>query len=72
MDHRIVNVGLVQQRSQHDKGKNVSRACDGIREAARQGYGLERLVPRAVAEYIAKLKIYDANEEPGAPEPPRL
>jgi nicotinate-nucleotide adenylyltransferase len=51
---------------------NEEVSATAIREAARQGYGLERLVPRAVAEYIAKLKIYDANEEPGAPEPPRL
>ncbi len=37
MDRRIVNVGLVQQASQHDKLKNVTQACDGIRKSARQG-----------------------------------
>jgi nicotinate-nucleotide adenylyltransferase len=29
-----------------------------IREAARRGFGLEKLVPRAVAEYILKMKLY--------------
>jgi nicotinate-nucleotide adenylyltransferase len=43
-----------------------------IREAARKGEGLEELVPRTVAEYILKLKIYDDEEEPGSPEPPRI
>jgi nicotinate-nucleotide adenylyltransferase len=43
-----------------------------IREAVRRGVGLERLVPRGVAEYITKLKIYDEDEEPGSPEPPRV
>ena len=31
---------------------------------------MEKLVPRAVAEYITKLKIYAEDEEPGTPEPP--
>jgi nicotinate-nucleotide adenylyltransferase len=42
-----------------------------IREA-RRGAGLEKLVPPAVAEYIAKMKIYDEDEEAGAPEPPKI
>lgn len=51
---------------------NEEASATAIREAARQGIGLEKLVPGAVAEYILKLKIYSADEEPGAPEPPRL
>jgi len=47
-------------------------SATAIREAARQGIGLEKLVPSAVAEYIAKLKIYAEEEEPGVPELPRL
>jgi nicotinate-nucleotide adenylyltransferase len=47
-------------------------SATAIREAARQGNGLEKLVPRAVAEYITKLKIYDETPEPGTPELPRL
>jgi nicotinate-nucleotide adenylyltransferase len=53
-------------------GVNEEVSATAIREAARQGYGLERLVPRGVAEYIAKLKIYGEDEEPGTPTPPRL
>jgi nicotinate-nucleotide adenylyltransferase len=53
-------------------GVNESVSATEIREAARLGVGLERLVPRGVAEYITKLKIYDEDEEPGAPEPPIL
>jgi nicotinate-nucleotide adenylyltransferase len=51
---------------------NEEVSATEIREAARQGEGLEALVPSAVAEYIAKLKIYHAGEEPGSPEPPRI
>jgi nicotinate-nucleotide adenylyltransferase len=43
-----------------------------IREAARRRVGLERLVPAGVADYITKLKIYDEDEEAGAPEPPKI
>ncbi len=53
-------------------GVNAEVSATEIREAARRGYGLEKLVPRAVADYITKLKIYAEDEEPGAPEPPRL
>ena len=53
-------------------GVNEAVSATEIRLAARQGVGLERLVPRRVADYITKMKIYDADEEPGAPEPPRL
>jgi nicotinate-nucleotide adenylyltransferase len=51
---------------------NEEVSATAIREAARQGSGLETLVPRAVAEYVTKLKIYDEHSEPGSPEPPRL
>jgi nicotinate-nucleotide adenylyltransferase len=51
---------------------NEDVSATAIREAARQGEGLERLVSRGVAEYITKLKIYDEDSEPGSPEPPRL
>jgi nicotinate-nucleotide adenylyltransferase len=51
---------------------NENASATAIRRAARQGVGLETLVPPAVAEYIAKLKLYDEEEEPGSPEPPRL
>ena len=51
---------------------NEEVSATAIRQAARQGVGLEKLVPRRVAEYIAKLKIYAGEEEPGSPEPPRL
>jgi nicotinate-nucleotide adenylyltransferase len=50
---------------------NEEASATAIRQAARQGFGLETLVPSAVAEYITKLKIYAEEEEPGAPEPPR-
>ena len=53
-------------------GVNESVSATEIRQAARLGVGLDRLVPRGVAEYITKLKIYDEDEEPGAPEPPIL
>jgi nicotinate-nucleotide adenylyltransferase len=51
---------------------NEEVSATAIREAARHGEGLEELVPRAVAEYITKLKIYHKDEEPGSPEPPRV
>jgi nicotinate-nucleotide adenylyltransferase len=51
---------------------NEEVSATAIREAARRGNDLEELVPRGVAEYILKLKIYDEEEEPGSPEPPRL
>jgi len=50
---------------------NEEVSATEIREAARQGVGLERLVPQAVADYILKLKIYSDEEEPWSPEPPR-
>jgi len=50
---------------------NEEASATAIRQAARQGVGLDKLVPSAVAEYIAKLRIYAAEEEPGSPEPPR-
>jgi nicotinate-nucleotide adenylyltransferase len=50
---------------------NEEVSATEIREAARRGSGLERLVPRGVADYIVKLKIYEDEEEPGSPEPPR-
>jgi nicotinate-nucleotide adenylyltransferase len=53
-------------------GVNESVSATEIREAARRGVGLEKLVTRGVANYITKLKIYDEDEEPGSPEPPRL
>jgi nicotinate-nucleotide adenylyltransferase len=51
---------------------NESVSATEIREAARRGSGLERLVPPGVAEYINKLKIYGEEPEAGSPEPPRL
>jgi nicotinate-nucleotide adenylyltransferase len=51
---------------------NEEVSATAIREAARRRVGLESLVPAAVAGYITKLKIYDEDEEPGAPEPPRI
>jgi nicotinate-nucleotide adenylyltransferase len=45
---------------------NEEVSATAIREAARRGVGLEELVPRAVAEYIVKLKIYDEDEEVGS------
>ena len=47
-------------------------SATAIREAARNGDVLDKLVPLAVSEYIMKLKIYGNEEDPGAPEPPRL
>ena len=49
---------------------NEDASATAIRQAARLGVGLEKLVPPAVAEYIFKLKTLRAEEEPGAPEPP--
>ena len=51
-------------------GVHEEVSATAIREAARQGIGLEKLVPRGVAEYITKLKIYDEDEEPGTPQLP--
>lgn len=51
---------------------NEDVSATAIREAARHGDELEKLVPRAVAEYIRKLKIYDDEEDPGNPELPRV
>jgi nicotinate-nucleotide adenylyltransferase len=51
---------------------NEEVSATAIREAARRGVGLDELVPRGVAEYIAKLKIYDDDGEAGTPEPPRV
>lgn len=45
-------------------------SATAIRHAARQGVGLEKLVPSAVAAYIAKMKLYAAEEDPGISEPP--
>lgn len=53
-------------------GVSETVSATEIREAARRGSGLEKLVPQSVAGYITKLKIYDEKEEPGSPEPPRL
>ncbi|MGC2209812.1 MAG: nicotinate (nicotinamide) nucleotide adenylyltransferase [Candidatus Korobacteraceae bacterium] len=53
-------------------GVNETVSATEIREAARRGSGLEKLVPHNVAEYILKLKLYDEAEEAGSPEPPRL
>jgi nicotinate-nucleotide adenylyltransferase len=50
---------------------NEEVSATAIRAAARQGVGLEKLVPRAVADYIVKLKIYGDTPEPGSPELPR-
>jgi nicotinate-nucleotide adenylyltransferase len=50
---------------------NEDVSATAIRQAARQGDGLEALVPRTVAGYIRKLKIYAEELEPGSPEPPR-
>jgi nicotinate-nucleotide adenylyltransferase len=50
---------------------NEEVSATAIREAARQGHGLEQFVPATVAEYIMKLRIYGEEAEPGAPEPPR-
>lgn len=47
---------------------NEEVSATAIRKAARQGPGLEKLVPQAVAEYIMKLKIYSDESEPGSPE----
>jgi len=52
-------------------GVHQEVSATAIREAARQGIGLEKLVPRGVAEYITKLKIYDEDEEPGTPQLPQ-
>lgn len=51
---------------------NEEVSATAIREAARRGVGLEKLVPCGVAEYITKLKIYAENPEPGAMETPEL
>lgn len=50
---------------------NEEVSATAIRAAARRGIGLEQLVPKAVADYILKLRIYGDEEEPGSPEPPR-
>ncbi len=50
----IVNVGLVQQASQHDKAKNLAHACDGIREAARQGASLVVLQELFATDYFCQ------------------
>jgi len=54
MASRIVNVGLVQQRSLHDKGKNVAHACEGIVEAARQGATLVVLPELFATDYFCQ------------------
>lgn len=41
-------------------------SATAIRQAAREGHGLEQLVPPAVAEYITKLRLYDSGETPDA------
>jgi len=53
-------------------GVNETVSATEIREAARRGSGLEKLVPTGVAQYITKMKIYGEDEELGSPEPPRL
>lgn len=69
---RLLETGLLETNGATlhllpDLHEEVSATA--IREAARHGAGLEKLVPPAVAEYIMKLKIYDEEEEPGSPEP---
>ncbi len=44
---------------------NEEVSATAIREAARRGVGLEKLVPRAVADYITKLRIYDGESRAG-------
>jgi N-carbamoylputrescine amidase len=54
MTARIVKVGLVQQASQHDKSKNLVHACDGVREAARQGAELVVLQELFASDYFCQ------------------
>ena len=68
---------MIERRTIASRGAKIHLLPDvhqevsatAIREAARRGVGLERLVPHAIAEYIRKLKIYDEDEEPGAELP---
>jgi N-carbamoylputrescine amidase len=54
MNQPIVNLGLVQHASQHDKAKNVARACDGIRESARRGASLVILPELFATDYFCQ------------------
>jgi N-carbamoylputrescine amidase len=51
-----VKVGLVQQASLHDKSKNLAHACDGVREAARQGATLVVLQELFATDYFCQLE----------------
>jgi len=53
-----LNANGVRLRLIADLHEEISATA--IREAAREGIGLERLVPAAVADYIAKLGLYAA------------
>jgi N-carbamoylputrescine amidase len=50
----IVSVGLVQQASLHDKSKNLAHACEGIRDAARQGASLVVLQELFATDYFCQ------------------
>ena len=71
-EQKLIESGTIESNGARlhllpDVHEDVSATA--IREAARRGAGLEELVPRGVAEYILKMKIYSEEEEPGAAMP---
>jgi len=66
----IVTVGLVQQASLHDKSKNLAHACEGVREAARQGANLVVLQELFATDYFCQVedpKYFDWAESVNGP-----
>jgi nicotinate-nucleotide adenylyltransferase len=63
--HNGATIHLLPEVHQEVSATAIRQAAR--QEAARQGAELEKLLPRAVAEYIGKLKLYD--EESGAELP---
>lgn len=56
MSGSIVKVGLVQQASLHDKPRNLAHACEGVRDAARQGAQLVVLQELFATDYFCQIE----------------
>jgi len=54
MARPVLNIGLVQQASLHDKSKNVAHACAGIRDAAGRGASIVILPELFATDYFCQ------------------
>ena len=56
MTEPIVQVGLVQQASQHDRARNVAHACAGIRDAAQRGAAIVVMQELFATDYFCQVE----------------